>query len=111
VPAVPERSRVIPDGHKCVLECVRPYLGPGQLVESKPAELQVTFPADRVGLGDGDLEHEVEFVVGAVIVEVAVLNDADEPIDPGFSSKFFGKLADEGDLNVLARLDVAAGQA
>ena len=39
------------------------------MVERKPAELPVVFPADGFCVGDGDLEHEVEFVVGDVVFD------------------------------------------
>lgn len=88
----------------------RAYVGVGELLEREPAELQVVFLADGFCVGDGDLEHKTEFVVGDVVFDVAVLNNADEPGDLGAGAKIFGNLADEGYLNALTRLDVPAGQ-
>ena len=61
-------------------------------------------------VGDGDLEHEVEFVVGDIVFDVAVLNNADEPGDLGVGTEFFGDIEDEGCFHALTRLDVPAGQ-
>jgi hypothetical protein len=68
------------------------------------------FLAHRVGFGDRDFEHEVEFVVGNTIFGIPVLHHANESGDLGFGAYFFGDLADQSYLNALARLDVSAGQ-
>jgi hypothetical protein len=105
-PAVPERNPVVPGHEKSVLECAGPYVGVGELVEREPADLQVVFLTGGFRVGDGDLEHEVEFVTSDVVFDIAVLNNAD---DPGVGTEFFGDLADEGYLNALTRLNMPAG--
>lgn len=73
-------------------------------------ELQVIFLADRFSVRDGHLEHKVELVVGDVVLDVAVFDDADESGDLGIGTKFLGDLANQRHLDTLAGLDVSAGQ-
>jgi hypothetical protein len=80
---VPERSPVVPGHEKSVRECAGPYVGVGELVEREPTDIQMVFPTDGFYVGDGDLEHEIEFMVGNVVFDLAVLNNADEPSDLG----------------------------
>lgn len=109
VPTVPERGAVLTCCQEGVLERLWADVGVGELIDGEPVELQVIFLACWFGVGDGDLEYEVELVVGGAVFEVAVLDRADESGNLGVGAEFFGDLADEGDLNSLARLDVAAG--
>ena len=70
----------------------------------------MVFLADRRRIIDGNLENEVDFVVGSAVFDVAVLHSANEARDLGFGTEFFGKLANKSDFHPLARFDVAARQ-
>lgn len=51
-------------------------------------ELKVVFLTDRVRVGDGHVEDKVELVVRCTILDIAMLDDADEPADLGFGAQF-----------------------
>ena len=70
----------------------------------------MVFLADRFGVGDGDLEYEVKFVVDDVVFDVTVLDHANETNDLSLDAEFFSDLADESGFHALARLDVTSGQ-
>src|SRR5699024_11575086 len=59
---------------------------------------------------DLDLEHEVEFVTGDAVLDVAVLDHAEEARDLGFDAEFFAQFANERGFHPLTGFDVAARQ-
>ena len=88
----------------------RPHIGVGDPVEGQPAELQVALPALRLAFVDCGLEREVHLVVDATVVGVPVLDDGEQPNDACLGAELLRDLAAERMLDVLTRLDVAAGQ-